>query len=544
MKKHKSVVAILLAVMMVFVMMPSMAFATVTWGDDYKTATTDVENHVPLGVEIIFDGSADGATGTGVLDAKTTNANADVYGGSGNVTTDCDKHATFFDLNGATLKAPGAKTIPASMTKADFDALTSAELWVVEPSYAKGYTAGAAKKAKAGTVSLADKAESTLGRWTFTTSVSGYDPKVTDKDQDVTISFKKTSNTATGDDVLGTIAQLSIKVTGTADSYKTAVAVVDDGKDQTKTLAGWEYDGADHSINIAKAGNAVVAYYLWDENAGKFVSAPALTFKNAGSYVWYATATDPAKKENVTRFPATGGNTTTVRPAAAASFGFDKDGNAGNYAYDIAVGEEFDPWDNVIVAKKDAPAAAANEALIKEYAKDFYTIDAETTKATPNITKYTLRAKNEKEDGFTEDAAKALREGKYKELLANMAAPAPVDGAKVAYANFLTSRDYEVEFTKTITAKTYKGSKTTSKGKLKKNQSFTVKAAAANGATVNYKLINANPKIVINKTTGKVTVKKGLTKGTYKIKVKAYVPEVTDGTYACEVQAITIKVKK
>ena len=49
-------------------------------------------------------------------------------------------------------------------------------------------------------------------------------------------------------------------------------------------------------------------------------------------------------------------------------------------------------------------------------------------------------------------------------------------------------------------------------------------------------------KITINSTTGKVTLKKGLAKGTYKFKVKAYVPGRSDWNY--ETQSVTIKVKK
>ena len=52
---------------------------------------------------------------------------------------------------------------------------------------------------------------------------------------------------------------------------------------------------------------------------------------------------------------------------------------------------------------------------------------------------------------------------------------------------------------------------------------FDVKAIIidkANNDKKTYKKVSGNKKILINKTTGKVTLKKGLKKGTYKVKVK------------------------
>ena len=53
-------------------------------------------------------------------------------------------------------------------------------------------------------------------------------------------------------------------------------------------------------------------------------------------------------------------------------------------------------------------------------------------------------------------------------------------------------------------------------------------------------------KITIDKKSGKITVKKGLTKGTYTVKVKAYVAGHTSGANAwgTDTQTIKIKIKK
>ena len=59
---------------------------------------------------------------------------------------------------------------------------------------------------------------------------------------------------------------------------------------------------------------------------------------------------------------------------------------------------------------------------------------------------------------------------------------------------------------------------------------------------LSYKKASGNKKITINKTTGKVTVKKGLKKGTYKMKVKVMAAGNAD--YKASVwKTVTFKVK-
>ena len=78
----------------------------------------------------------------------------------------------------------------------------------------------------------------------------------------------------------------------------------------------------------------------------------------------------------------------------------------------------------------------------------------------------------------------------------------------------------------------------------KKNQTVARKNAIvvskAKG-TVTYKKVSGNKKITINKKTGKITLKKGLKKGTYKLKVKV----TASGTskYKKTVKTVTVKIK-
>ena len=78
----------------------------------------------------------------------------------------------------------------------------------------------------------------------------------------------------------------------------------------------------------------------------------------------------------------------------------------------------------------------------------------------------------------------------------------------------------------------------------KKNQ--TVKRADAitvskAKGTVNYTKSSGNQKITVDKKTGKITVKKGLKKGTYKVKIK--VKAAGDSTYKSKTVTVTVTIK-
>jgi hypothetical protein len=78
--------------------------------------------------------------------------------------------------------------------------------------------------------------------------------------------------------------------------------------------------------------------------------------------------------------------------------------------------------------------------------------------------------------------------------------------------------------------------------KLKKAKSFPLKATATKGE-VKFVKISGTKKLKINES-GKVTVKKGLKKGTYKIQVKAYVDGTANYASAEQIQTIKVKIKK
>lgn len=108
------------------------------------------------------------------------------------------------------------------------------------------------------------------------------------------------------------------------------------------------------------------------------------------------------------------------------------------------------------------------------------------------------------------------------------------------------------DFTKTLT---YKITKATATVKIstssktvkyrnvkKKKQTFNLRASASSKGKLTYKKTSGNNKITVSKT-GKVTVKKGLKKGTYKVKIKVSAAAVTNYNAASATKTIKVVVK-
>lgn len=101
--------------------------------------------------------------------------------------------------------------------------------------------------------------------------------------------------------------------------------------------------------------------------------------------------------------------------------------------------------------------------------------------------------------------------------------------------------NYHVKEFQVITAAT---SKKISLKKLKKKaQSFYISAKSTSGGKVKYKLAKKNKNIKFAASSGKITVKKGTKKGTYKIRVKMSVSENEKYKEYSTTKTITIKVR-
>ena len=107
--------------------------------------------------------------------------------------------------------------------------------------------------------------------------------------------------------------------------------------------------------------------------------------------------------------------------------------------------------------------------------------------------------------------------------------------------------------TKTLTIKVAKAtpvlktkisSKTVSYSALKKKaQVFTLGASASSKGTLTYTKTSGSSAFTVNKTNGKITVKKGLKKGTYKIKVKIASKATANYNAGSKTVLVTVKVK-
>lgn len=95
------------------------------------------------------------------------------------------------------------------------------------------------------------------------------------------------------------------------------------------------------------------------------------------------------------------------------------------------------------------------------------------------------------------------------------------------------SQQIKVATSKKISAKKVK----------KESQSFKLSAKSTSGSKVKYKLVKKNKYIKFAASSGKITVKKGTKKGTYKIKVKMTVSENNEYKSYSTTKTITIKVK-
>ena len=94
---------------------------------------------------------------------------------------------------------------------------------------------------------------------------------------------------------------------------------------------------------------------------------------------------------------------------------------------------------------------------------------------------------------------------------------------------------------KNATIKTKTSAKTIKCATLKKNaQVFTLGASVDSKGTLTYKKLSGSSAITVSSKTGKFTVKKGLKKGTYKVKVQ--IKSAAKGNYNAGSRTVTVTV--
>jgi len=103
----------------------------------------------------------------------------------------------------------------------------------------------------------------------------------------------------------------------------------------------------------------------------------------------------------------------------------------------------------------------------------------------------------------------------------------PLEGHEIKY-RVKGTKDWKVKF-----AKVKKKKQTVKRAKA-------IMISKAQG-TVTYAKSSGNKKITVNKKTGNITVKKGLKKGTYKVKIK--VKAAGNKSYKAKTKTVTVKIR-
>jgi hypothetical protein len=358
------------------------------------------------------------------------------------------------------------------------------------------------------------------------------------------------------------------------------------------------YDGAAHTVVCEEVPGWTVSYQIYNPKTAKYEDALAVsitdvnvdengeetpikvqaTFKQAGRTTQYRyfnlnlnkasvsynfdanqSVTDPTWKANVYTYTDSWEGSDGI--THSVSYSVDRGDYVDNFTFEVA-GSTYDTYNYLVMkpatvtvtgpstSKSDdyekalekawnaanKSAVEANKADLESFIRDFFVVKETPTQADPNTIKLTLLAKDL---SFAE--VKAMN-AKYAKIFADFNfGEVAVVGSKATLkinAAPANTKDDDITF-EGVTTKTYKANK---KGKLAKNKSFKIVASADSGNKITYKATRANSKIKVSKA-GKITVKKGLKKGTYKVKVKAKTAAGNGYKAAKATQVYIIKIK-
>ena len=566
-KARKGFIPALFALLTVFVLVPSMVFAAnaASW-DDMWAGVTDTD-----GLHFVTEREFDSA---GIVTA-TPQDDTSIIGDPKYAPT---TPAYFYDLAGSGFVTGGVAIDGKTFTQAAFES-ASFDVQLVEQPYTKPYVDGTKTKpeeAATATYPVSLTYDSTAQIYKGTVSLTNWDLEIEstkyesgiEADQNVTFKFVKATPVDPVDvldsnypDLVGTVGQATVTVKGVAKTPATADFYIDSTDSLFHTDAAtldyalvFPFDGAAHTVVADTVPDWTVSYQVYNAATGKWDAVDAISITDANN-------TDPMQAKAI--FKKSGETDVTIDlevvsyPMRFPTISFMEGDIDGQAVYLIEEGT-YDPWDYVEMIPyamdvKAVPetmkpfaryfndaskkAVEANKAALFEAFKEYVDITATAGKNTPNEITLTFEGKD------LTTAERTALDKKYEALFNNFGITDIFYETTynadftTAYANINWSADWEVEFTDTPTAVTYKAKKL-----KKKAASFTVTAFANNGAAVKYKLKNAPQKITIDKTTGEITLAKGLKKGKYKVTVKAYVPGFSDEAF--ETQDILIKVKK
>jgi hypothetical protein len=321
-------------------------------------------------------------------------------------------------------------------------------------------------------------------------------------------------------------------------------------------FSGLKYDGNENTVVAKDRYNWSKKYQVRNEKTGKWSDVDAITYQHAtGEWIDYRAVYSRTKADGSVEVDSNHYLSLYVGSAEAPSWKWTFGAKATDWtqaAYKLSAEQAADP--SKFIVFDNGLDADVDYDTIKAYFDETYEITSETSAVDANLTKWTAKQK-----ALTTADMKALNK-KYEQFLADYGLGVEVpDEASDAEQYRLTkagaedvnveiegsavinSKDDIVDITFAPTTKTIHVKKAKA---LKKAKSFTVEATSKSGNAVTYVLKTPSKKISIDPATGKVTIKNGLKKGTYKIKVTARTEAGNGYKAAQDVANITIKIKK
>jgi hypothetical protein len=578
--KHKKLFAILLSLAIMVTFMPTMAFAAQgssaavkSWGAKYATVT-DV-NGKTFNTARTFDSAS--ALVKAEPQDDTSVAGGTVYAP--------ETDAYFVDLEGSYFAyydgSEYKKLDGAKMTRDYLYNLIRENrlvIQVVEPSYTEAFkTTGHKADTTPCTIEFTNGPESTFvgtakianDFYTVSIDVSKYDFEKPTQDQDVTFSVNKISakrevySTYEDPDIDGTVESAKFTVKGEEMTPEYADFYFDstDGTAFTSGVNYTNYDGSAHTVVATDVPGWTLSYATYNNTTGKWVdtAAVSLTDVEESNVRVKATFKKTGEADKFREFYV------NLRPAHAF-VGFDMEESLEDYsAYYEVPGTEYNTADYITVVADKVPvaggdnakaaakamnvawkkAAEANKTEILALFNELKDVNAKIKKSDADLVYLTFADKD-----LTSKETKAVYE-KYAQLMRNFhlssidgalnADVAPVEATiGLNKAPVVQNVQFDDITFSGVTTKAFKAKKKTKK--LAKTKSFQIAAVADSGNAITFSATTPDSKIVVS-ADGKVTVKKGLKKGTYKFTVKAKTAAGNGYRKASATNEYTIKIK-
>ena len=437
MKRHKSVAAILLIMVMIITMMSAMVFAANVkyWGDEFATVT-DEDGSTFMTVRTF---GSDGLIKAQAIGEPGHEAPTDE---TGEVAT-----RYFYKLDGSALVyGDDNKALDGSTWTQDaFKTLESqVRVRLVAPPYVKDYNA----QSPAAAVLAPDDF---IG-WKVELEVSDYDDTQTYVDQRITVSIKLTpdveiNGTAAAPVMYGSAASAAITVKGEGNDPTTAKVYLDAAnEDNYATFSGGAltglYDGETHTVVADTFPGYTVSYEVWDAAPGRYIPVDSVSITDVKEILFRVVYTDKKTSAQI----QTQGISLNLTPAKGAYIGFKLLDPEDGWVYSVE-GSDYSITDYIAVEPMNnkpystdaqvgeleqladaacAKAVSKNEAEIISYFNELYEVVESVSEDTPNLVDLAIVPRD-----LTVNEKTAIAK-KYEVLTRNISQVKPGEG--IAYS--------------------------------------------------------------------------------------------------------------